>query len=524
MTTQPTRRAFLSDVGKGVLVSTLGTALAADLALANPDSPSPDLPARIDFGPLEPLVRLMQDTPPAKLLPALVQRLNSGTDLRTLVAAAALANARTFGGQDYVGYHTLMALAPAWRMSSEMPAGHAALPVLKVLYRNTSRMQETGGSAKETLHPLPAPQKEATAQAMRQAVRAKDLATAERLFSALSNGKPDELLEHVMLTVEDHTEVHRVVLPYRAWDLLDVVGREQAAILLRQSLRYCVQAENYSRPPSSPSDPRTLLPNLLEEHNLLSRTPGDRAADDKWVLDMTQTLFTSTPQQAASAAAAALADGISPSALGEALALAANQIVLRDPGRPALAESPGKPIGSVHGDSPGVHACDSANAWRNLARVGSPRNVFSCLILGAYQVALDRTNAGNFNKPDFTERTPLPAKYHLDRLTESDAGKLLADLESAIKSNLQARAATLTHRYGQLNHAPRPLFDLLLKYAVTEDGSLHAEKYYRTVSEEFAATRPTLRWPHLTALARVTASEYGRPAAGVAEAKELLNA
>jgi hypothetical protein len=62
----------------------------------------------------------------------------------------------------------------------------------------------------------------------------------------------------------------------------------------------------------------------------------------------------------------------------------------------------------------------------------------------------------------------------------------------------------------------------MLKYATSEDGALHAEKYYRTCSEEFASTRPAFRWRQLCALARVTASEYGRPAAGVAEAKELL--
>jgi hypothetical protein len=62
----------------------------------------------------------------------------------------------------------------------------------------------------------------------------------------------------------------------------------------------------------------------------------------------------------------------------------------------------------------------------------------------------------------------------------------------------------------------------LLRYAVSEDGALHAEKYYRTVSEEFASTRPAYRWRQLVALARVTASEYGRPAPGIAQAKELL--
>jgi hypothetical protein len=30
---------------------------------------------------------------------------------------------------------------------------------------------------------------------------------------------------------------------------------------------------------------------------------------------------------------------------------------------------------------------------------------------------------------------------------------------------------------------------MLLRYAISEDGALHAEKSYRTATEEFAATR-----------------------------------
>jgi hypothetical protein len=66
------------------------------------------------------------------------------------------------------------------------------------------------------------------------------------------------------------------------------------------------------------------------------------------------------------------------------------------------------------------------------------------------------------------------------------------------------------------------VFDLLLRYAISEDGALHAEKYYRTASMEFAASRPSFRWRQLVALARVTASEYGLPAPGYAEACQLL--
>jgi len=209
---------------------------------------------------------------------------------------------------------------------------------------------------------------------------------------------------------------------------------------------------------------------------------------------------------------------MSPAALGEAISLAANQLVLRDLGRPPSAEAPGKPVGSVHGDSIGVHACDSANAWRNLARVSNSRNTFASLILGAYQVALDRTARGG----DFLNWQPLPVAAHLHQIEAKDRDTLLRETDEAIRGNLQARATAVVERYGDLGLAARPMFDLLLRYAVSEDGALHAEKFYRTVSEEFAASRPSFRWRHLVALARVTASEFGRPAPGLAEARALL--
>jgi hypothetical protein len=153
-----------------------------------------------------------------------------------------------------------------------------------------------------------------------------------------------------------------------------------------------------------------------------------------------------------------------------------------------------------------------------MARAASPRNTFACLILGAYQVALDRVNRGG----DFLNWQPVPMPQQVAGVTTTDPAKLLNELEEAIRGNLQARSAAIVQRYGDLGHAPRGVLDLMLRYATSEDGSLHAEKYYRTTSDEFACTRPAFRWRQLVALARVTASEYGRPAPGYAEAKALL--
>src|SRR5262249_31509702 len=101
------RREFLAEVGRGMVVASVGYGVAAELGLS--PALAVDAPDALEFGTLEPLVCFMQETPATKLLPALTEKLRSGTDLRRLTAAAALANARTFGGEDYVGFHTMMA-------------------------------------------------------------------------------------------------------------------------------------------------------------------------------------------------------------------------------------------------------------------------------------------------------------------------------------------------------------------------------------------------------------------------------
>ena len=226
------------------------------------------------------------------------------------------------------------------------------------------------------------------ARRLREKVRAKDMEGADQTFAALAARGAELAFNDLLFAVQDNTEVHRTVLPYRAWDLLGLIGLEHAHTLLRQSVHYCVKSErDWNHTPES-DKPRVLLPRLLDQYQLVGKPLGTRQADDAWVDRMSKTIFEGTAEQAADAVAAALAEGIEPGAIGEAICLAANQLVLRDAGRTAREAQANKPVGSVHGDSIGVHACDSANAWRNMARVSNPRNQVACLILGGYQVAL----------------------------------------------------------------------------------------------------------------------------------------
>lgn len=497
------RREFLADVGRGMFVASLGPALAWELGLAPAYAGEGEERDRLTFGALEPLVTALQETPPDQLLPDLVARLSAGTDLKQLTAAAALANARAFGGEHYRGYHTFMALVPAYHMAMELSGPRQALPVLKVLYRNSAFIQADGAHEHDALHPIAPAEIPAGASAgdlLREANARHDAERADRIFAAMAQGSPDQAFNDLLqYNVEDHAGVHEVVLAYRSYALLDFTGREHAQTLLRQSVRQCI---DHSANAGNRVDPRrALLAALLDRHGLPSAAKGTRDADDRWVETMSETVFDSSPEQAAEAVAAALAEGFKPAHVGEAIALAANKLVLRQVAEWSGQHGYGR---RTHGDSPGVHASDAVNAWRNIARVSNPRNAAAALILAGYYVAQMKQSAAGRNGMLEESIVGPEAVAGID-----DPEKILRELDGAIRENDQLRACALVQKYGQTGHAERPVFDTLLRYSISEDGRLHAEKYYRTAAEEFALARPAFRWGQLAALARVNASGYG---------------
>lgn len=523
------RRRFLGEVGAGMLFASLGADVLGGLGLPLARLDGDD--DRLDFGPLEPLVRLMQDTPADKILAACVEKLKSGTTLDSLVAAAALANARTFAGEDYTGWHCEMALMPARFMASKMPDKRlAALPVLKVIHRNTTRMQEKGGHEKEVLRRAPAGtlMKGGLDPApMLAAERSGDVAGAEAAFADLVASTPDrpwDACNMMQPLVRDTLDVHQVVLAWRAYDLISVAGKEHAHTLLRQSLRLCVANEGRRvRDGGAVPEIRDLLPKLIEEHRLqMGPGGGGKDASDADVEALARTIFSGTREEAARAVAPTFAKfGVyqspndpKPEFLSlfadEAISLAAIRLLLHDPGQ--TKESTGKPVGSVHGASVGVHASDAAHAWRHLSRLGCP-TIAANLIAGAWHTA---GQSGHMDKAK-----PMHAAAR-DRAAAVAAKDLPGAIDESIRGRDQLAAAALVERFGQLGLAPEPLVEKLLGFSVDADGALHHEKFFATAMEGFTKARPAFRFEYLTGLARVLASGYGFEAPGLKEARERL--
>src|SRR4029078_6810447 len=125
---------------------------------------------------------------------------------------------------------------PAYQIAAELPTARQALPVLKVLYRNSSRIQDQKGDPHEALHqvsPAASVDLRRGGEQLREAVRAVDWDGAESCFAALARGPVGEAYNHLQFAIQDEVDVHRVVLAWRAWVMLGLSGEEHAHTRVR---------------------------------------------------------------------------------------------------------------------------------------------------------------------------------------------------------------------------------------------------------------------------------------------------
>ena len=502
------RRQFLRDVGTGALAVS-GARYAGAMSPAASWFGLPVDGERIDFGKLEPLAAWMQDTDADQMVAGAVKRLREGVALKTLVAAGALANARTFGGTDYVGYHSAMALLPAYQMSSQMPKGSEALPVLKVLHRNTTRIRQLGGRKDEALRTVTEEPK--TNKTLLQLERSHDVAAAERLFRKHVAAGTSAAYESLQPLMHDNIDVHQVVLTWRAFDLLQLTGQEHAHTMLRQCLRHYVDREQdrVKKGRKAPSL-RALLPKLLQEHGLEAKSPGTRSADAAFIEKLAGTILRSSSEDAADAVAAVLADGYSIDVVGEALSRASVRLLLGDPGR--ANGTVDKPKGSVHGASVGVHACDSAQAWRNISHTVGAENAIQSLIAAAWH-----TGGQLYQSSESFAHT-----RHRDEVARIKAKDLPTALRESVAQADNRRAAAIGEHWLAAGLPAAKAFEILIVDMSAYDGALHHEKFFRTTFEGHSQSPEPFRAQWLACLARVAASGHGIAAPGYEAASELL--
>ena len=313
---------------------------------------------------------------------------------------------------------------------------------------------------------------------------------AEKLFAPLAKAPLDEAFNVLQPAMQDDINVHRFVFAHRTYGLADLLGKDYAYTILRQCVRFCCDHEQGRISRNNPPSPiRALMPKLLDQYKLAGKQLGTRDPGDAAVEELARTIYQGPPEKSAEAVAAALAEGISPEVVGEAISLASNLLVLRQ----------GPDEWRTHGDSAGVHSSDATNAWRNMARMSQPMHALTGLIVAAYHVAAHKPFSGEpIRRPSTARRSrrAMPKACWPKRKTPCGTTTRAAPRRRSPSTARRAsRRSRSTHR--------------MLKYTISEDGRLHGEKYFHTVQEEYRTTRPAFRWRQIVGLARVTASAYG---------------
>jgi len=182
-------------------------------------------------------------------------------------------------------------------------------------------------------------------------------------------------------------------MPHRAWQLIDLVGQENAATMMRQSVHYCVSLEKNQKFVEMVSPRATCWPVRWTSTGWPSKPLGTRTADDGTLEALSQTIFKSHPGAGGGSRRGRAGRGfLAGHGRRKPCRWRATSSCFAIPVAGRIRSQRGKPEGSVHGDSIGVHACDNDQCLAEHGRRSPTSGIAAaCLIMAAYQVARDRT-------------------------------------------------------------------------------------------------------------------------------------
>jgi hypothetical protein len=338
MAASPDRREFLSTSALG----TASLAFLSGLPAVSADDAKPDPKVvRLDSG-IEPLVRLLEETPREKLLEEIGSRIRKGLAYRDVLAALLLAGVRNIQPRP-VGFkfHAVMVVNSAHLAAMAGPDNERWLPLFWALdnfkssqAKNQDPKESNGWRMKpvdESKLPTAAKARAAFMSAMDNwDVEAADLATAAIARVAT----PGELFElFARYGCRDFRDIgHKAIFVANSFRTLQTIGWQHAEPILR-SLAYALQHNEGKNPAKEDLDAdRPGRKNLERARNAAKPLQqSDKHAADVAGEVVTQ-LRTASADEMGSEVAKLLVAGVHPQFVWDGLFLGAGELLMRQPG------------------------------------------------------------------------------------------------------------------------------------------------------------------------------------------------
>ena len=474
---------------------------------------------------IEPLVRFVEETTPENIVAHTYDKLHSGTSVKEMLLASALAVVRSSDlppGHHGGPLHPLSGQHAVHNISSRLSGEYAFMPVVQ----NVALSNKHIHSMSMGPYILAAAEPVSENDSVEDTLAAMPYHLSRGAYNALDHYylylmeklTPMQVLDHLLQVAipKNQADDHNFLFPVFTWRALEYHGWEYAKYIGRAAVRYV------TRPPAA----KVMLEvdGLIEEHELLTRVLRFKTGEDETpaVVALRDTIgnlekFEDVPGLLAKA----LGDGLSLEGTIEGLSLGGSRLFLR----------------SQTGNPMDVHIHTGANIRRYL--LGQ-----SELGIGTRLRALLTWNSGPEVRSAQYKLAPQqqPEPERVSALPARDQAGLLGDIDALIGSlpvgerlpslglaqwrctDEVKQAAAMAQHYVDQGYDSNALFDLLAKIACRDNFTeMHAFKHHQAAYEEYHAARPELRSTHLVSAVQAAAISHGRIQDVYADAEQVVH-
>jgi hypothetical protein len=473
MTLPNDRRQFLSAAALG------GLGLLGKLPPVSAEDARID-PKVVRLDPeIEPLVRLLEETPRDRLLEEVGGRIRKGLSYQEVLAALLLAGVRNVEPRPSVGFkfHSVLVVNSAHLASLAAPDSERWLPIFWALDNfksgQAANIKERNGWRMPPVKESELPPARKARQAFIDAMEKWDAEAADVAIASLtrSAGADDVMELFWRYAPRDFRSIgHKIIFAANVRRTLAVIGWQHAEPVLR-SLTYALMSSGNINPAKS-DDPAD-RPGRKNRELVKKISPEwvEGKPEGTATTELLATFRKASPDDAAGAVVALLNKGIGAQSVWDAVLGGAGELLMRKPGIPSL------------------HAVTTANAMRFAYETSGDDETRRFILLQAAsftpmfrgEVAARK---GDSTEVRFDEFEPTPPKSN----DAAAVDEIFADV-----SKDKAAAARKVLGYLKANPDPRPLTDAARRLIFRKGTDSHDYKFSSAVLEDYAHVSPVWR-------------------------------
>ncbi len=470
-----TRRDFLRATGSA-LAGAGGLAFLSRLPRVSADDAALD-PKLVRLGSeMEPLVRLLEETPRAKLLETFAERIRKGLSYREVLAALLLAGVRNIQPRPSVGFkfHAVLVINSAHLASLDAPDSERWLPIFWALDQFKEGQAATVKESGWRMSPLddskvPPPHK--ARAAFIEAMDKWDEGAAEIAAAGLARsvGVNEAFELFVKYGARDFRDIgHKAIYVANSFRTLECIGWHNAEPVLR-SLAYALMKTDGKNPAQNDLPPDR----PWRRNEGLAKTVRadwlDGKIDDAATRELLTALRGGTDEEAVKLAQQMLNRGVAPQSIWDAVLTGAGELLMRQPGIPTL------------------HSVTMSNALH--FAYGNSTNEQTRLLLllqNASVVPLFRGVAGargKLNEVNLETLEPAPIQA-----ADAPVAEIFSDVS---KDRMLATRKTLT--FLKENSQAKELIDAARVMTFMKGNDSHDYKFSSAVFEDYRSLSPGWR-------------------------------